>query len=892
MKNTTRRSTDNPDTALMETNALLRLAIDENPNIILMKDWDGKFLLGNRALAGLYGTTSEALVGKDDGDFNPNAEQVAFYLQNVREVMSQDKTQVVMEESTDAATGETLYYQSIKIPLTTPDGKRQLLVIANDVSELKRTQKKLEESERRLRYVLDATGEGVWDWDIATNIVTHNRRWCQIVGLDDNYLQHPLAVFAELLHADDKDRVMEKLQSCLAGKERYQSEHRMRLKNGQVVWVHDRGDVVERDALGKPLRVVGSFVDISARKAAELAAERANNLLKEAVYSIEQGFTIYDEQDRLYLCNEAYKRIYESSRDLLVPGNTFEMIVRAGAERGQYKEAIGHVDAWVQQRVAQHQLANGEMLEQQLADGRWLLIVESRTPSGFIVGNRIDITELKNTTQALSQSEQRWELAMSSVNDGIWDWNPQSGEVYFSKRWKSMLGYEENEIGSNVQEWILRVHPQDMDRTMAEVQRHLRGETDFYQSEHRMRCKNGDYKWILDRGRAYIDAQGKPIRMLGSHSDITERRSTQARVREHAAQLNAIFELSPDGFVTFDADRCVKYVNPAFTTLTGLTEIQLAGDAEAIFSHKLAQICIPSARFVGVQALRVIRIREAVGAAATDDKSLTRPRQVIELTDASKRVLEVSLRESHAESVSQILYLRDITHETEVDRLKTEFLSTAAHELRTPMASIYGFAEVLLKQKVGAAELQEFLGIIYRQSELMASILNELLDLARIEARRGKDFVIESLQAQGLVADVVNSFKLPAKRIAPQIDAPGTPLFLMADKKKALQAILNVLSNAYKYSSDLVHISIAQVGSNVTISVTDQGIGMTRGEIERVGERFYRADTSGKVPGTGLGMSIVTEIMNLHHGSVAIQSELGQGTTVTLAFPIQPLATF
>ena len=94
---------------------------------------------------------------------------------------------------------------------------------------------------------------------------------------------------------------------------------------------------------------------------------------------------------------------------------------------------------------------------------------------------------------------------------------------------------------------------------MAEVQRHLRGETEYYQSEHRLRCKDGSYKWILDRGRVYIDINGNPVRMLGSHSDITERREAQARERMHAEQLAAIFEFSPDGYVTFDSNRNIKY---------------------------------------------------------------------------------------------------------------------------------------------------------------------------------------------------------------------------------------------------------------------------------------------------------------------------------------------
>jgi PAS domain S-box-containing protein len=618
------------------------------------------------------------------------------------------------------------------------------------------------------------------------------------------------------------------------------------------------------------------------RVRAQQEAEKSSTLLRDSISSIAQGFTIYAEEDRLVQCNEAYKSFYEASRDLIVPGNTFEMIVRQGAERGQYAEAIGNVDAWVQQRVAQHQNACGEVIEQRLADGRWLLIVEHRTPSGYIAGNRIDITELKNTAQALADSEQRWELAVSGANDGIWDWNPQTNEVYFSPRWKSMLGYGSDEIGNHVDEWISRIHPDDLQHAMAEVQRHLRGETDFYQCEHRMRCKNGSYIWILDRGRALIDAQGKAVRMSGSHSDVTERRTAEEREREQAGQLKAIFALSPDGFVSFDSARCVKYVNPAFTRLTSLEAKNMVGLDEAGLSQRLAELCLPESRFPGLPALR---------AALADAKGGRR--QVFELADASKRVIEVGLREAQTGDVSQVLYLRDITHETEVDRMKSEFLSTAAHELRTPMASIFGFAEVLLMQELDVPTQKDLLEIIHKQSKLMASILNELLDLARIEARRGKDFVFEPTPVQALIERVVHEFKPPDGRSAPTLVPHRAPLTVLADPTKAQQAILNVLSNAYKYSpaGGMVQIELLEpkVGGAeaqlVGIRIADQGIGMTPAQLARVFERFYRADSSGKVLGTGLGMSIVQEIITLHRGKIDIESTIGEGTTVTLWLP-------
>ena len=279
-----------PDRELNVQRALLRTVIDENPNIIFLKDWDGKFLLGNRALATLYGTTPEGLVGKSDGDFNPNAQQVAFFLESVQGIMRRFEMEVVFEESTDAATGEVRYFQSIKKPLRDADGNLQILVIANDISEVRRAQLHAEHSERQLNYVLEATGEGVWDWDIATNIVRHNTRWAQVLGLDETCLANSVAEFASLLHPVDQPEVMRALDDCLAGKGPYRHEHRMVRPDGREIWVQDRGDVVEREADGKPIRMVGSFADISDRKATEHllieARKRAEELNEEMTHTL------------------------------------------------------------------------------------------------------------------------------------------------------------------------------------------------------------------------------------------------------------------------------------------------------------------------------------------------------------------------------------------------------------------------------------------------------------------------------------------------------------------------------------------------------------------------------------------------------------------------------
>ncbi len=491
-----------------------------------------------------------------------------------------------------------------------------------------------------------------------------------------------------------------------------------------------------------------------------------------------------------------------------------------------------------------------------------------------------------NSQEQRTDDDHRWALAIAGSNDGVWDWNLNTGDVFFSDRWKSMLGYAREEVGHTVDEWSSRVHPDDVAWVMEEVGRHLKGETELYQSEHRVRHKDGHYLWILDRGRRQLDEKGQAVRMTGFHTDVTERRQAQEAAQDLNLELSTILNLSPDGFVAFDRKGCVKYVNPAFVHMTGLVSLQVQGLTEDAFFDMLALQCQEHSRVGDVTYLRSNLI------------STSQRRSMLELLKPVGRILTVRQQHSDASSIAKILCFRDVTYETEVDRLKSEFISTAAHELRSPLASIYGFAEALLTQKTNAATRKEFLGIIHQQSQTMTHLLNEMLDLARIEARRRSDCVFVRIPVQSLIKSVLSGFKVPDKRL-PVVLSPVSDdldldlnLYVKVDFQKASQVLVNVLSNAYKYSPNggTVQVELESIRTTgqkqeVGVLITDAGIGMTPAQVARVFERFYRANPCSKIPGTGLGMSIVKEIMNLLDGRVDIQSEIGKGTRVSLFFP-------
>lgn len=180
-----------------------------------------------------------------------------------------------------------------------------------------------------------------------------------------------------------------------------------------------------------------------------------------------------------------------------------------------------------------------------------------------------DITQRKEIEAALRESEERWQLALRGNNDGIWDWNLKTNQVFHSSRWKSMLGYAEDDLSNCFAEWSSRVHPDDLNEVTEKVQAHLARRTPFYISEHRMLCKDGTYRWILDRGQALWDEEGNAVRMVGSHTDISERKQAEEDLRQQKEMLEAILEHVPVMLSCFNSQAKIVFSNREWERILG-----------------------------------------------------------------------------------------------------------------------------------------------------------------------------------------------------------------------------------------------------------------------------------------------------------------------------------
>ncbi|HWQ67676.1 MAG TPA: PAS domain S-box protein [Methanospirillum sp.] len=202
------------------------------------------------------------------------------------------------------------------------------------------------------------------------------------------------------------------------------------------------------------------------------------------------------------------------------------------------------------------------------------------------------VVQLKDAQKSLLKSEARWQFALDGAGDGVWDWNTKTNEVFFSRQWKAMLGYGEEEIGSFVDEWDKRIHPDDRARCYADLERYFRGETPVYQNEHRVLCKDGTYKWILDRGKIVEWTDDKlPLRVIGTHSDITDRKHSEEEIKRQAGLIKSLIDSIPDIIFFKDIHGVYLGCNPPFMEFAGVSSEEIIGKTDYdLFDPNIADL--------------------------------------------------------------------------------------------------------------------------------------------------------------------------------------------------------------------------------------------------------------------------------------------------------------
>jgi PAS domain S-box-containing protein len=520
--------------------------------------------------------------------------------------------------------------------------------------------------------------------------------------------------------------------------------------------------------------------------------------------------------------------------------------------------------------------------------------------------------ELDRLNADLNISRERLDFALQGANDGLWDWNLQTGEAVFSRRWKEMFGFAEDEIGNESSEWTSRVHPDDMPRVMETIQAHIDGKTESAAVEFRMLCKDGSWRWTLGRGKVVKRSDdGKSLRLVGTNTDITERKSAELALLESESRFRAIIEATPVPLALNNDLGNFIYVNQAFLQTIGYTTDDVPNIADwwprAYPDPQYRELIFEKWRKTWEEARRnnsvaapleaavhckdgTIRTFMISAARLTDSVAGTQLFILYDITERDRVEKELQKHRDHLEEL-----VRSRTADLEIAKqfaetanlAKSTFLANMSHEIRTPMNGILGMANLL--RRGGVTQVQaERLDTIDRSAQHLLSIINDVLDISKIEA--GK-LVLEDapVSFNDLLENVCSVLhgNAKAKGISLIVDNGQLPDKLVGDPTRLQQALLNYTTNAIKFtergSVTLRTIKQEETADSVLVrvEVRDTGIGIPAETVPRLFSAFEQADnsTTRKYGGTGLGLAITRRLAGLMGGETGVESRQGLGST-------------
>ncbi len=428
-----------------------------------------------------------------------------------------------------------------------------IALLMRQLARLSKVRDSLNASHERFALAVAGSNDGIWDWDQRTEKIFASARARELLGLPPG----PDSVksdewFASLpIHPDDAQRRIAALQDHLAGRTPlYEGEYRIRHPDGRYRWVLIRG-MCTRDAAGQPLRMAGSVSDIDAQKHADEALRLSEERYAIAMTGSNEGHWVWDIGTDELFASPMVKEIFGLRAD--------EVITTRNAFLERVRFHPTDIEE-LRRRVDDHLAGRTPRLENEY---RILLLDDSvrwiqsraqvfRDTDGHAVrmaGSSIDITERKRADEALRESEQRYQLAIAGVNQGVWDWDLASDMVFMSARAQELLGREPGPQMRPRREWIAHwdYHPEDRVRVRHALSAYLRGMTRTFEVEYRMRHASGAWRWYHDRGLALRDAEGRPYRMAGSIEDVTDRKEAEAQRDRLEGQLRQAQKLEAMG---------------------------------------------------------------------------------------------------------------------------------------------------------------------------------------------------------------------------------------------------------------------------------------------------------------------------------------------------------
>ncbi len=512
-------------------------------------------------------------------------------------------------------------------------------------------------------------------------------------------------------------------------------------------------------------------------------------------------------------------------------------------------------------------------------DYRWFLVrAEPFTDAqGQIVkwfGTGTDIQEQKRAEQQLKTSEENLRVLAETVPQLVWTTGPDNRLDYCNQRYCEYTHATLEQLQGHG--WRQFLHPEDAERVMP-----LRYQTletgEPFESECRLRNgQTGTYRWFLARGMPVRDDTGQIVKWFGTNTDIEDQKRVEEALRQSQERIRALIDSNIIGITTAEVEgEVIVEANDAWLHMTGYSR-------EDVRSRTLSRVKITPPEQVPL-------FERAIQEVTTRGQHTPFETELV-CKDGSRLPVLVGGVLFQEQPRQMVGFALDNSARKELEQRKDDFISMASHELRNPLTALKLQTSLLQRQlaKQGVPASAPALSRMETQINTITRLVEELLDVSKIQAGR-LEYVQERVDLDALLGEIAETMQQthPSHRM---LLHGAVRASLLGDRDRLGQVFTNLLGNAIKYSPDAqtVEMDLSSSPETVTIRVRDHGLGIPREQREKIFERFYRAADPKQraIPGLGMGLYIVAEVVKRHRGTITVDSEVGKGSSFTVTLPL------